>query len=42
VVKTGIENQAQIEVTSGIKAGELVITRGHVGLTDGAEITVAQ
>ena len=42
VVKTGIENQAQIEVITGVRAGELVITRGHVGLTDGAAITVAQ
>ena len=42
VVKTGIENPAQIEVTTGLRAGELVITRGHVGLADGAAITVAQ
>ena len=42
LVKTGIENPAQIEITTGLRAGELVITRGHVGLTDGAEITVAR
>ena len=40
-VKTGIEDAARIEITSGLRAGELVITRGHVGLSDGAAITVA-
>ena len=41
IVKTGIEDQARIEITEGLRAGELVITRGHVGLTDGAAVTVA-
>ena len=41
VVKTGIEDGARVEITSGVRAGELVITRGHVGLMDGATITVA-
>ena len=41
VVKTGIEEAARIEINDGVRAGELVITRGHVGLTDGAPITVA-
>ena len=40
-VKTGIEDAARIEITEGVRAGELVITRGHVGLSDGAAITVA-
>lgn len=40
-VKTGIEDAARIEITDGLRAGELVITRGHVGLTDGAAVTVA-
>ena len=40
-VKTGIEEAARVEITDGLKAGELVITRGHVGLTDGAAVTVA-
>ena len=40
-VKTGIEDAARTEITEGVRAGELVITRGHVGLTDGAVITVA-
>jgi cobalt-zinc-cadmium efflux system membrane fusion protein len=41
VVTTGIEDGARVEITSGLKAGELVITRGHIGLADGAAITVA-
>ena len=40
-VKTGIEDAARIEITEGLRAGELVITRGHIGLSDGAAITVA-
>ena len=40
-VKTGIEDEARIEITDGLRAGELVITRGHLGLTDGAAVTVA-
>jgi len=40
-VKTGIEDAARIEITDGLRAGELVITRGHVGLTDGAAVTIA-
>jgi RND family efflux transporter MFP subunit len=40
-VKTGIEDAARTEITEGVRAGELVITRGHVGLSDGAVITVA-
>ena len=42
LVKTGIEDAARIEIVAGLKAGELVITRGHVGLSDGAAITVAR
>ena len=40
-VKTGIEDAARTEIVDGVRAGELVITRGHVGLADGAAITVA-
>jgi membrane fusion protein (multidrug efflux system) len=42
VVTTGIENDDRIEVTSGVRAGELVITRGHIALVDGAAISVAE
>jgi membrane fusion protein (multidrug efflux system) len=41
LVKTGIEDEARIEIIEGLRAGELVITRGHIGLTDGSPITVA-
>ena len=41
LVKTGIQDEARVEITEGVRAGELVITRGHIGLTDGAAITVA-
>lgn len=41
VVKTGIEDEARVEITEGLRAGELVITRGQLGLTDGAAVTVA-
>ena len=41
VVKTGIEDAARVEITAGLRPGELVITRGHIGLADGAAITVA-
>jgi RND family efflux transporter MFP subunit len=41
VVTTGIADGPRVEVTSGVRAGELVITRGHVGLADGASISVA-
>lgn len=42
VVAIGIQNDDRVEVSSGVRAGELVITRGHVGLADGAAISVAQ
>jgi RND family efflux transporter MFP subunit len=41
VVTTGIEDQQRIEITSGVRAGELVITRGHIGLVNGAALSVA-
>ena len=39
-VTTGVIDDRQVEITSGVRAGELVITRGHAGLEDGAIITV--
>jgi RND family efflux transporter MFP subunit len=42
VVTTGIRNDDRTELTSGVRAGELVITRGHLGLADGTAISVAQ
>jgi membrane fusion protein, multidrug efflux system len=40
-VSTGIRNEDRVELTSGVRAGELVITRGHLGLADGTAISVA-
>jgi len=40
IVTTGLRDADVVEITSGLKAGELVITRGQVGLTDGAAISV--
>jgi RND family efflux transporter MFP subunit len=40
-VTTGITTDAGVEITSGVSAGELLITQGHIGLADGALITVA-
>jgi RND family efflux transporter MFP subunit len=39
-VATGATDEGQVEITSGLRAGELVITRGHGGLEDGAPISV--
>jgi len=39
-VTVGITDHEHAEVRSGVKAGELVITRGHAGLPDGAALMV--
>jgi RND family efflux transporter MFP subunit len=39
-VTTGVMDDRQVEITSGVRGGELVITRGHAALEDGAMITV--
>jgi RND family efflux transporter MFP subunit len=39
-VTTGVVDDRQVEITSGVRGGELVITRGQAGLEDGAIITV--
>jgi RND family efflux transporter MFP subunit len=39
-VTTGLADDVRVEVTSGLAPGELVITQGHIGLADGAAITV--
>ena len=40
-VITGIQDDERIEITSGVRAGELVITRGHIGLANGTPLSVA-
>jgi RND family efflux transporter MFP subunit len=42
VVKTGFDDGEQIEISSGVSAGEMVITSGHNGLPDGATITLSR
>lgn len=40
-VATGLSDDRRVEVLSGVKPGEQVITRGHAGLPDGAAVAVA-
>jgi multidrug efflux pump subunit AcrA (membrane-fusion protein) len=39
-VTIGVADEARVEITSGLKPGELLITRGHAGLIDGTAVTV--
>jgi RND family efflux transporter MFP subunit len=38
-VATGLAEGGRVEITSGLQPGELIVTRGHVGLADGARIS---
>jgi RND family efflux transporter MFP subunit len=40
-VTTGLADAENIEIRSGLKAGELIVTQGHASLRDGAPITVS-
>lgn len=40
-VTVGAEDEDRVEITSGVKAGEMVITSNHNGLPDGAAISIA-
>lgn len=40
-VVTGLEDSQYIEIRSGLKAGELIITQGHSNLRDGTPISVS-
>ena len=40
-VTTGLADNQRVEITSGLRAGELVITQGQIGLSDGARVSVA-
>jgi membrane fusion protein (multidrug efflux system) len=42
VVEVGIADKDHVEIKSGIKAGEQVITHGQAGLPDGATISMAK
>ena len=39
-VQIGLTDGMHVEITSGIKAGEMVIVDGQAGLPDGAEISI--
>jgi RND family efflux transporter MFP subunit len=39
-VTLGVETDERVEITSGLKAGELVVTRGQAALANGAAISV--
>lgn len=41
-VKTGIEMDNMIQVISGLKAGEVVVTSGQINLKDGSKVTVSK
>lgn len=38
-ITTGLQNEDQIEVTAGLKKGELIITRGFLELKSGKQVT---
>jgi multidrug efflux pump subunit AcrA (membrane-fusion protein) len=38
---TGLQNNTQIEILSGLKPGDLVVTIGQPNLIDGAKVEVA-
>ena len=40
MVKTGIESGQQVQILSGLNAGEEVVTQGAYGLPEGARVTV--
>jgi multidrug efflux pump subunit AcrA (membrane-fusion protein) len=42
VVETGLADDEHVEVKSGLKVGEVVITHGQSGLPDGATISVSK
>ena len=39
-VTIGVADEARVEITSGLKPGEVLITRGHAALIDGVAVTV--
>jgi RND family efflux transporter MFP subunit len=41
VIEVGLADREHVEVRSGLRAGEQVITRGQAGLPDGAQVSTA-
>jgi multidrug efflux pump subunit AcrA (membrane-fusion protein) len=40
-VVTGVMDGQHVEIRSGLKAGELIVTQGHSSLRDGTPISVS-
>ena len=41
VIKTGIRQKGEVQVLTGLKAGDQVVTQGAYGLPDGAKVTLS-
>lgn len=41
-LKTGLETEKYIEVTEGLKAGDIIITSGQINLSNGSNVKVVQ
>ena len=41
-VTTGLTDGGRVEITSGLQPGELIITRGQIGLSDGTKISASR
>jgi HlyD family secretion protein len=41
IVKTGIRQDDEVQILSGLQAGQQVVTQGTYGLPDGAKVTIA-
>ncbi|MGA9883645.1 MAG: efflux RND transporter periplasmic adaptor subunit [Candidatus Acidiferrales bacterium] len=42
MVRTGIYQDGQVQITSGLRAGEQVVTEGAYGLPDGAKVRISK
>jgi hypothetical protein len=40
-IQTGHSNNDSIEVLSGLKENDVVVTSGHINLTNGSNVTIA-
>lgn len=41
IVKTGLRRRGEVEIVSGLQAGEIVITAGHLKVRPGSAVTIA-
>jgi hypothetical protein len=40
IIETGVHHDGMVEVTKGLRAGELVVSRGQAWLTDGQGVVL--